>query len=286
MPGLNTFVFKTGSGSLNMMLNLVIAIIFYYFSISISFNSETKDIIVASHNFHGFKTTSAYHNSCISKYGGIWFGQEHWLSEKQLPLMQKLNGQSFARSGMEDAVSSGVLRGRPFGGVSITWSHDLNHVLTPLTKFKHKRVVAVELETTDKNIIFISVYMPFLDSRNRETCRTEAFETLSMIDTIIEENPHHLFVIGGDLNCELTGESPFDSLWCNFITKNRLSYCRNLFASPGFTYHHESLGQKKFNDHFIVSNEIYNDGCCSNHEIMEDGDNPSDHLPIKMSMRV
>ena len=208
---------------------------------------------MASHNLHGFKTSSVYHKSCISNFGGIWFRQEHWLSNNQLPKLQQLDVQFVARSGMEDAVSAGILRGRPFGGVSIAWSRDLNHIITPLTDYNHKRVVAIELTTTNKNIIFVSVYMPFLDSRKRESCRAETVETISMIETIIDDHPIHLFVIGGDLNCELSGNSPFDEYWENLTSRKQLAYCRDLFSSPGYTYHHEALGQKKYNDHFIVS---------------------------------
>ena len=139
-------------------------------------------------------------------------GQEHWLSDKQMHQLQYLNAQYISRSGMEDAVSSGVLRGRPYGGVCITWSSDLNHVITPLSQYKHKRVVAVQLATSQKHVILISVYMPFLDSRKRDECRAEALDTISMIEMIIEDHPQHLVVIGGDINCELNGHSPFDEL--------------------------------------------------------------------------
>ena len=65
-------------------------------------------------------------------------GQEIWLTEQQLSNMSILGTQFVARSGMEDAISSGILRGRPFGGVSIAWSPDLNSIIKPLVNFKHK----------------------------------------------------------------------------------------------------------------------------------------------------
>ena len=284
MSGQSTFTSKTGYGSQSSTSNMMLVLTL--FLLSFVFNSETKDINIASHNLHGFKTSSEYHKTCINKIGGIWMSQEHWLSNKQLPQLQKLNAQFFATSGMEDAVSAGVMRGRPHGGVAIAWSHDLNHAITPLTEYKHKRVVSIMLKTEKENIIFINVYMPFLDSRKPDICRAETFETLTMIETIVHDHPHHLFVIGGDLNCELTGNSPFDTLWNDFAESNRFTYCKQLFSSPGFTYHHESLGQKKFNDHFLVSKEIYDSGICSKHTILEDGDNPSDHLPISMTMQL
>ena len=151
MYGQNTFGSRIGCESQNQTFESMSAILLTLFLSSFTFNSEQKNITVASHYLHGFKTSSEYHKSCISQYGGIWFGQEHWLSNKQLPQLQKLNAQYVARSGMEDAVSAGVMRGRPHGGVRILWSRDLNHVITPLTDYKHKRVVAVAVYNKRKH---------------------------------------------------------------------------------------------------------------------------------------
>ena len=113
-------------------------VLFWQFCLFALFAASLKDITIASHNLHSFKQSGAYHKSCIENNGGIWFAQELWLSEKQLPLMQQLGTQFVARSGMEKAVSDGILKGRPFGGVSICWVPDINHLVTPLTNFRHK----------------------------------------------------------------------------------------------------------------------------------------------------
>ena len=60
-------------------------------------------------------------------------GQEHWLTEQQLPLLQKTGSQFVARLGMEDAISNGIHAGRPFGGVSIALSPKLDSVITPIS---------------------------------------------------------------------------------------------------------------------------------------------------------
>ena len=211
--------------------------------------------------------------------------QELWLTEQQLPLLHQLGTQFVARSGMEESVSSGVFRGRPHGGVSIAWSNDLNHVIKPLSNYRHKRAVAIELQTLDKNIIFISVYMPFFDSNNRTSCLAETLDTISMVELIINDYPQHQIVLGGDLNCELTGDSPFDSIWSDFVAKNKFAYC-NISSPPGYTYHHAKLGHKKMNDHFLVSQELMHNGNCKSRSILDEGENPSDHLPITMLFSV
>ena len=126
-----------------------------------------KDIVIGSHNLHSFKTSVAYHRDCIKQYGGIWFAQELWLSEKQIPSMQQLGTQFVARSGMEQSVSDGLLVGRPFGGVSVAWSPDLDHLISPLSNFHHKRVVGVELKSSLKRVLLLSIYMPYYNSSRR-----------------------------------------------------------------------------------------------------------------------
>ena len=113
--------------------------IFLSFCISMTFAATT--ITIATHNLHGFKKCSSYHRSCLQRHEGVWMGQELWLTEKQLSTMSNLGAQFTARSAMEDAISSGILRGRPFGGVSIAWSPNLNSFIRPLTNFRHKQVV-------------------------------------------------------------------------------------------------------------------------------------------------
>ena len=92
---------------------------------------------------------------------------------------------------MEEAASSGVLRGRPFGGVSMAWSEDLNHVIAPLTNYKHKQVVAIEMTTVGARIRFITMYITFFDSSNRDICMVKTIDALSMLDLIIHDHPQH-----------------------------------------------------------------------------------------------
>ena len=210
--------------------------------------------------------------------------QEHWLGEQQLHQLQQLGVQYVARSGMEDALSAGIYRGRPFGGVGICWSSDLNNVITPIANFKHKRVIGVEMKMDDIDILFICVYMPFFNASKRDQCMIETIDAISMIEILIENFPDHNVIIGGDLNTELDGQSPFDSLWDELCIKNSFAYCRNITSGPPYTYRHESLDQKKLNDHFIVSNVLLNR--VSDLRVLDDGDNASDHLPLLMNLSI
>ena len=72
----------------------------------------------------------------------------------------------------------------------------------------------------EEKILLISVYMPFLDSRNREASIRETIDAISMLELLIHDHPLHHVVIGGDINSELSDDSPFDPLWRAFSTKN------------------------------------------------------------------
>ena len=68
------------------------------------------------------------------------------------------------------------------------------------------------------------------------------------------------------------------------MSKNLLRHCDSLVSSVHFTFCHESLDQKKFNDHFIISDSLFLNDRVRNSFILDDGDNPSDHLPLLMTL--
>ena len=106
-----------------------------------------------------------------------------------------------------------------------------------------------------------------------------------MVETIIEAHPLHNIIIGGDFNTELKGASPFDQLLRDLMGKFDLECSDSLIDGNNcYTYHHESLGHQKWNDHFLISQKLICGSKTSNHQILDEGDNPSDHLPILFSL--
>ena len=104
-----------------------------------------------------------------------------------------------------------------------------------------------------------------------------------MLETIMDQHPNHSIILGGDINSELKDESPFDCYWTEFMSTNQLTCCDNFYPSNTITYHHKSLGHKKWNDHFIVSSELLVNEI-SDFLVLDEGDNLSDHLPIVMKI--
>lgn len=141
---------------------------------------------------------------------------------------------------------------------------------------------------TDKKLLCI--YMPFYDTRNRdsrETCMLETIDTLSMVKNILDDFPNHHVIIGGDLNTELKGASPFDPLWEDLMQRKNLKCSDESTQNKNtidYTYHHETLNHKKWNDHFIVDSEFL--AAMQNQRILDEGDNVSDHKPLIFEMNL
>ena len=78
----------------------------------------------ASYNMHGFRQGIPLLRETICEPSELnisfVFIQENWLTPQNLYKMESLANYTFyGKSSMESAVSSSVLRGRPWGGVGI-----------------------------------------------------------------------------------------------------------------------------------------------------------------------
>ena len=106
-----------------------------------------------------------------------------------------------------------------------------------------------------------------------------------MLEEILSDHPLHKVIIGGDFNTEFKGSSPFDCLWSEFTPKFHLLSCDNRISDQcSYTYFHDSLDQKKWNDHFLISQSLA--PSTDNHMILDVGDNVSDHHPIMFRLSI
>ena len=80
-------------------------------------------VSVVSYNLHGFNQGSTLlKDLCTNVEPDVIFLQEHWLSSINLDKIKffaRNNYYCVASSAMETVIQSGILRGRPFGGLAI-----------------------------------------------------------------------------------------------------------------------------------------------------------------------
>lgn len=164
-----------------------------------------SNIKVVSFNMHGFAQGIAELNSlCRQRFTDVIFLQELWL-----PLDQIYNNLScfgadyflFAASAMDDKVKSGILRGRPFGGLCTLLNKKTFSKFQNLSCFHTREnfiIVAAD------NLTLINVYFPSSKSTNERE-----FLSLLLDDLLFQLEALHstAMILGGDLNCNILNKN-------------------------------------------------------------------------------
>lgn len=85
--------------------------------------------------------------------------QETWMLESEIPELGSVNSDySYCGKSAVD-ISSGILRGRKYGGVALLWrTSKFNHV--SVIKCKSDRIIAIRACLPGHSMLFFSVYMP------------------------------------------------------------------------------------------------------------------------------
>ena len=152
--------------------------------------------------------------------------QEHGLRQSDLNWFDKIDeSRGVCKHGVSAMDEGQIIRGRPFGGVAIIWSHDLLCKVTPIP-CDSKRICAVKVDFGEKSLLLICIYMP-CDDR----CRNQNINVYNDIlnDIVILSNSIEtdFLCIGGDLNTDVT-RNDYQTLALNtFIFENDLNLCAN-----------------------------------------------------------
>ena len=75
------------------------------------------NVPVCTYNMHGYNNGLTYVKKLCDE-NDIVFVQEHWLQKSQLHMFNNINDQFlfYGKSAMDESMSSGLIRGRPYGG--------------------------------------------------------------------------------------------------------------------------------------------------------------------------
>ena len=94
-------------------------------------NSSVASLRYISYNMHGFKSNWHYLQSLLD-VNDIVCVQEHWLPSCDLHRLHSLHSDfvAYGHSSMDDKYEHGVLRGRPFGGVTAFVRKSFNNMVS------------------------------------------------------------------------------------------------------------------------------------------------------------
>ncbi len=164
-------------------------------------NSAFSLISVVSFNLHGINQgLPALLQICTDISPCVFFVQEHWLSSENCDLLMNCsdNYMCYFSSPMDRVISTGILRGRPYGGVAIMIRNDLSVHSSIVAKGDRFIVVRLGL------LLLVNIYASSANSQDNKYAADA--DLLSEIDLVLSDFDctAHRLIIGGDFNVDLT----------------------------------------------------------------------------------
>jgi len=243
------------------------------------------NIRVISLNCHGYNIGVEAYLAKLSTDADVILLQETWLNDCTSYKLQNMSKDFvfYHTSAMEDKIHNNILFGRPFGGTAVLvhkkFAAHCSRVIT-----HNPRITSVCLKNIDDfDIIISSVYMPWWDRSIDHTIEYEA--TVGDLQSIVDRHIGCCFVFGGDLNVSKNSNNPCVEYVSNFCLANNLLWLSSGERDTDYTYHNETNSHYSLIDYFLSSPTLspaQQRSAC----ILQDGDNPSDHLAISWTFTV
>ena len=239
--------------------------------------NRTEDkLTVVSYNVKHFKEEKvAFCKDLINRCTVLCL-QEHCMYSSTLTELYKLGNISFhGNSAMNEKEP---LIGRPHGGCAIVWSNQLGFKFYPVD-LQHDRICAVKIQLdNDTSVLLFNVYLP-CDSRNRDDQYENTVDILNTISSIINKEKCDMTIVAGDLNAQLSRNTPHVQAVKNFLNNNSLhSGQDHILAEVDYTFESMVNGNKSLIDHICVCDSLF--GNISMYTSVDTVENMSDHLAV------
>ena len=182
--------------------------------------------------------------------------QETWLVDYDLPFLNSVSLDFYAKGLSSVDTSAGILSGRPYGGIAILWRKSIADKCN-IIDYEDKRVLGIEVTHGDNKLLFLNIYMPY----NCESNAEEFKFYLAQISSIFNEhNSPYLFVVGDfNANTNRSGsgiiEHKFGRELISFFTEENLvlSDVLHLSESDTFTFLSSANGVVSWLDHILTT---------------------------------
>ena len=244
---------------------------------SIMTMASNQPLSLLTFNMHGFKQGEPFlSDACLSNNYDLICVQEHWLGSDNLNKLSCINDNyiSFGESAMINSNASGILYGRPYGGVATL----INKNLVSGCKCLHtsERLVALSIF----NSMFINTYLP-CDDRS-QTAADDVTEILAVISDLLSDFSYDSIFLCGDLNTDLNRDRGNATL-----IKNLLYECNMFFLNIVdddqklcHTFSNVKRNCSSQIDYICLSNDLSN--YVHSYKTVDAFNNLSDHEPVCM----
>jgi exonuclease III len=204
--------------------------------------------------------------------------QETWLFKHDLPISLSRDGcvHSFSISSINS--EEGILRGRPYGGLTFLWSERVSPYVK-IEQYNDDRMLGLSLRIEGMSILFINVYFPYAAHHNEEL----VLAYNGKLEGILRGSNHDHVCVMGDFNCH-PGSRTF-SEWQILLADNELDFV-DIALLPQDTHTHVNHNGRsvKWLDHFALTPTIANN---VTRVYVGEYTPLSDHLPLhaELSLR-
>ena len=241
--------------------------------------SFINNFSIVSYNCHGFNQgKEGLSRICSDIVPEVIFIQEHWLSSinNSELLTCSHNYTCYFSSAMDDVISRGILRGRPFGGVAIIVRNNL--VVQCKLIAKSERFIAISIG----RVIFINIYGSSANKKDDKLSINA--DMLSQIDDLLSQHSYmNNCVMGGDFDADIRKDGDVSQIFSDFLVSHGM--VSSIGTSPyrtAYTYCNTSLGGCSTIDYFAFPQNVA--GLVQQNEVLDVEPNFSDHYPVMLTL--
>ena len=241
------------------------------------------DLQIISYNSTGFNPAKADFIRFLvtSLQANIFLVQEHFLLHNNVFKIQKEFSSFNSYILPANKSNKSLSCGRPSGGLGIFWKHSYNKMIKIVKLPNSTRIQAIDF---DNKIIIVNCYFP-TDTQDNNFDDWELIKCLETLSGIITAYPNHHILIGGDINCDFSRQTPFVNMIRDFTLNSNLSAAWWSFPID-FTYSFSSNIHNRTSfsclDHFFYNDSLQ----VKDAAVIHLGDNLSGHEPIYISINI
>ena len=160
---------------------------------NITFNNKSKETLsVVTFNCKSFKS-SINEIKALCCTSDVIFLQETWLLDFDLPMLAQVDSLFYGAGITAVDTTSGLLSGRPYGGLAVLWRKSLGSQCKPIIYDHKTRLMGFELVHNGRLYSFINVYLPYCCQENQ----SEFARYLALVDSLVTQaNTSFLYILG------------------------------------------------------------------------------------------
>ena len=107
---------------------------------------------------------------------------------EELPMLKSVKADFYADGVTAMDTSSGLILGRPFGGIAILWRKSIVDCIQ-IHKYNDSRVMAIEYNNGNRKLLAFNIYMPCDDRSTHNANYDEFINRIRNVTVLFEMSP-------------------------------------------------------------------------------------------------